>query len=80
MIVKKCGGCDQLFEVEAGHPSDTIRKSGGFVRTAEIDICPICRAAAIERGKEPLPAIPPDESETPAAAPEAEPEEEPRAE
>lgn len=59
MYVKKCGGCDQLFEVEGGHQPDMLRKPEGLMRTASIDLCPICRDAAQQRGQPVLPEIPP---------------------
>ena len=63
MIVKKCGGCEQLFEVEARHQSDTLRRTEGIVRTVDIDLCPACRQAAQVQGQPPTP----EEPEAPAA-------------
>ena len=68
MYVRKCGACDQLFEVDAGHPTDTLNQTKGLVRTVPIDLCPTCRQAAQQRGQPPTP----EEQETPAAEPQEE--------
>lgn len=53
MWVKRCGACDELFEVPetASHQTDTLQKSEGIVRSHPIDLCPACRQAAQDRGK-----------------------------
>lgn len=51
MYVKRCGSCDQLFEVPEGHPTDSILKSEGLRRTQPIELCPACRQAAQDRGQ-----------------------------
>lgn len=53
MLVKRCGACNQLFEVAeaASHVNDTLQKPEGIMRTQPIDLCPACRQAAQVRGQ-----------------------------
>ena len=55
MYVKRCFGCDQLFEVAEAQArtSDSLQKPEGIMRTQPVDICPPCRQAAQIRGQEP---------------------------
>jgi len=53
MQVAKCGGCEELFEVPHGHPTDTIQRPEGIMRSGSILLCPGCRVGASARGQEP---------------------------
>ena len=76
MQVRKCGGCDQLFEVNATHEADSLTNQTGLIRTQRIDLCPGCRAGAIERGS----WRPEEAKEPPAAEPQEEPAAQPQEE
>ncbi len=67
MFVKRCFGCDQLFEVpeEQARTNDSLQKPEGIMRTQPIDICPPCRQGAQIRGQEPPPPLPGESEEEP---------------